>query len=63
MKIIDAFLHVFLDYWWTTNMINQCPFYFIREFYWRKLYYYNKRKDSEGDFTLELYISYARKEW
>jgi hypothetical protein len=59
MKKIDTLLHIFLDYWWITKKIKKCP-YFIRKFYWTRLYYYNKRKHPEGDFTLELYISYAK---
>lgn len=60
MTTIDFLLHIFLDYWWVTKKIRKCP-YFIREFYWIRLYYYNKRKYPDGDFTLGDYINYANK--
>ena len=60
MKKIDFLLHIFLDYWWISKRIKYLP-YWLREFYWTRLYYYNKRQYPDGDFTLELYISYAKK--
>jgi len=50
----------FLNYWWISKKIKYLP-YFLRKFYWIKLYYYNKKKHPDGDFTLEDYINYAKK--
>lgn len=46
-------------YYWIDNIVKKLP-YFLREFYWTRLYYYNKKKWPDGDFTLGLYIDYAK---
>ena len=46
-------------FWFVFGIIKKMP-YFVREIFWVQLYYYNKKKDSEGNFTLESYIGYAR---
>ena len=45
-------------YYFVHKVIKYCP-YFIRWSFWTLLYYYNKRKHPNGDFTLKLYQSYA----
>jgi hypothetical protein len=42
-----------------TNFIKLMP-YPIRWTYWTALYYYNKYRFPSGNFTLELYRSYAK---
>ena len=46
-------------FWRVTNFIKLMP-YPIRWTYWTALYYYNKYRFQSGDFTLELYRSYAK---
>ena len=43
-----------------TGLVRKLPYRFRIE-YWTMLYFYNKKKDPEGDFTLDLYQSYAGK--
>ena len=45
-------------YYFVVRIIRKMP-YFIREFFWVQLYYYNRAK-GPGNFTLEDYIGYAR---
>jgi len=46
-------------FWRVTNFIKLMP-YPIRWTYWTALYYYNKYRFPSGEFTLELYRSYAK---
>ena len=46
-------------FWEITFFIMEMP-YFIRWIYWTLLFYYNKSKYPQGNFTLKLYRSYAK---
>lgn len=47
-------------YWFAVKIIAWMP-YPVRLFFWKNLYWYNKRKYPWGKFTLEEYIKYAQK--